>query len=245
MSNSKRALFCILLIFPAQFFAATQIRYSVSSALGMPYARFSGEKLVGGVMFDLSKSIEEHLKTPVEHVVLPRKRIDAAVLAGEIDLRCYVAPQFVDDPDQYVWSSGLFEMADVLFGTANVASPRSIDAIPDRSRVSAVLGYVYPSLDPFFASGRLKREDTTGQDNVHLKMTAGRTPYGLSDSLALDWYEKTTQPHGLSTWRLVISRRDFQCAVPKNGSIDAGVILRALETIKKNNQFPEMLRVYR
>ena len=196
-------------------------------------------------MFDLSKAIEKQLQTPVVYVVLPRKRIDAAVHQGEIDLRCYTSPEFVDNPEQYVWSPGLFEISDVLFGAAGSAFPRSLDAIPAGSAVSTVIGYVYPALDPLFTTGHLKRDDTIGQENVHLKMAAGRTPYGVGDSIALNWYEKETASRGFASWRLVISRRDFQCAIPKNGTADLGKLMKTFEALKKTNQFEEILRRYR
>ena len=245
VTNRKMFLLTILLCLTGKVFAATPIRYSVSTSLSMPYAMFEGEQLVGGIMFDLSKAIEKQLQTPVVYVVLPRKRIDAAVLQGDIDLRCYISPAFVDNPEQYAWSPGLFEISDVLFGTAGSVFPRSLDAIPAGSAVSTVIGYVYPALDSLFATGRLKRDDTVGQENVHLKMAAGRTPYGVGDSIALNWYEKETGFHGLSSWRLVISRRDFQCAIPKNGTADTGRLMKAFEALKKANQFEEILRRYR
>ena len=76
-------------------------------------------------------------------------------------------------------------------------------------------------------------------------MTAGRTPYGVSETMALNWYQRLTPKHRHSTWRLVISRHDFQCGIPKKGTIAASKILKALDAMKKSNQFEEILRKYR
>ena len=225
--------------------ASEALRYSAVSSWNMPYGRFNDEQLVGGIMYDLAIAIGQRTHIPVTFVVLPRKRVDGAALSGDIDLRCYMTPQWTDVPEQYVWSGPLFEIADVIFGTDVTADPRTIAAIPAGSVISTVIGYGYPALDLHFSNGHLKREDTVDQEKVNLKMTAGRTQYGVSETMALHWYQRITPKHRHSTWRLVISRHDFQCGIPKRGNIAASRILKAIESMKKSNQFEEILRKYR
>jgi polar amino acid transport system substrate-binding protein len=225
--------------------AAQPLRYSAVSSWNMPYGRFEGEQLVDGIMFDLAIALEKQLRMPVTFVVLPRKRVDRAALNGEIDLRCYMSPQWTEEPDQYVWSDRLFEVTDVIFGTEATPLPAGLNAIPAGSIISTVLGYGYPDLKPHFSSGQLKRDDAVDQEKVNLKMTAGRTPYGVSETMALNWYQRLTPKHRHSAWRLPISRHDFQCGVPKRGAIAATRILKALEAMKKSNQFEDILRKYR
>ncbi len=225
--------------------AAQTLRYSAVSSWNMPYGRFDGEQLVEGIMYDLAMAIEKQVQIPVTFVVLPRKRVDGAALSGDIDLRCYMTPQWTEMPDQYVWSGKLFEVTDVIFGSESMASPVKVDAIPSGSIVSTVLGYGYPALDAYFASGQLKREDVVDQEKVNLKMTAGRTPYAVSETMALNWYQRLTPKHRHSDWRLVISRHDFQCGIPKKGNIAAARILKAFEAMKKSGQMEDILRKYR
>jgi polar amino acid transport system substrate-binding protein len=225
--------------------AAPTLRYSAVSSWNMPYGRFEGEQLVDGIMYDLAKAVEKLVRMPVRFVVLPRKRVDAAGLQGDIDLRCYVTPQWSELPDQYVWSGRLFEVTDVLFGAEGTPEPRELGDIPTGAIVSTVLGYGYPTLEPHFSSGHLLREDAVDQEKVNLKMSASRTPYAVSETMALNWYQRITPKHRHSGWRLVIARSDFQCAIPKKGNVDAARILKALETMKKSNQFEEILRKYR
>lgn len=225
--------------------AAQTLRYSAVSSWNMPYGRFDGEQLVDGIMFDLAIAIEKQVQIPVTFVALSRKRVDGAALSGDLDLRCYMTPQWTELPDQYVWSGKLFEVTDVIFGTDATPAPAEVDDIPSGSITSTVLGYGYPTLDAHFASGRLKREDAVDQEKVNLKMTAGRTPYGVSETIALNWYQRLTPKHRHSAWRLPISRHDFQCGIPKKGKIPASTILKAFEAMKKSNQFDEILRKYR
>ena len=238
------ALLVCLLVVP-QAWSAQTLRYSAVSSWNMPYARFDGEQVVEGIMYDLAMAVEAQLQIPVTFVVFSRKRVDAAATNGDVDLRCYITPQWTELPEQYVWSGKLFEVSDVIFGTDATAAPASIDEIPFGSVISTVLGYGYPTLDTSFASGRLKREDAVDQEKVNLKLTAARTPYGVSEVVALNWYERLTPNHRHAPWRLVVSKQDFQCGIPKKGNIPAAKILKAFDAMKKANQFEDILRKYR
>lgn len=225
--------------------AAEPLRFSISTSWNMPYAKFEGDKLTGGIMFDLARALEKQMSNPVVFVVLPRKRLDAATLNGDIDLRCYLTPLWTQVPEQFTWSGRLFDITDVFFGTVTTPTPRTVEDIPYGSAVSTVLGYTYPVLEASFAGGQLKREDTVDQEKVMLKVSVGRTLYGTSDVLALDWYKRNTPKHSLSPWSLVFSRKDFQCGVYKGTSFSPASILNALDALKKTGRIDEILRAYR
>ena len=221
------------------------LRFAASSAWAMPYGKFEADRLTGGILYDLARALEKPLNLPVSIVVLPRKRIDGAVLAGDVDLRCYSNPQWTAVPGEHVWSKTIFELSDVIFGNASVADPKNLQGLMQGVGVSTVLGYDYQSLNPLFTSGALKRDDAVDQEKVLLKLSMGRTPYGVSDGLALQWYIKNTPKHSLAAWRVTLSRNDFQCGVPKKGRIPAARILAALDELKKSGKIDEILRNYR
>ncbi len=136
------------------------------------------------------------------YVVLPRKRIDAAALQGEIDLRCYISPGFVDNPDHYVWSPGLFEISDVLFGAGSTLC------------------------------------------------------VGASEAGRYDWLGKCPPENDCGTHALWRERFDCAELVRKRNRIprvcvlatgdftaDTGRLIKALEALKKANQFEEICAV--
>jgi polar amino acid transport system substrate-binding protein len=233
---------CIFLQTPA---AAEALRVAASTSWNLPYAKFENERLTGGIVFDLAQSVAKAIAMPLEFVALPRKRLDGAALAGDFDLRCYFNPQWTEIPDRFVWSPKLFELSDVIFGTESTPEPKDLASLTNGALISTVLGYGYPTLEPLFLSGKLKREDAVGQENVMLKMTALRTQYGVSDVLALNWYMRITPKHRLSTWRLGIARQDFQCAIPRTSKVSPAVIFKALDEIKRSGKIDEILKSYR
>ncbi len=239
------AALCISLLASHYAVAEEPLRFAASSAWAMPYGKFESDRLTGGILFDLARALEKPLNLPVSIVVLPRKRIDGAVLAGDVDLRCYSNPQWTSVPGEHVWSKTLFDLSDVVFGNASVADPKNLQGLTQGVGVGTVLGYDYQSLNPLFTSGSLKRDDAADQEKVLLKLSMGRTPYGVSDALALQWYTKNTPQHRLSNWRVTLSRNDFQCGVPKKGRIPAAKILAALDDLKKSGKIEGILRNYR
>ena len=244
-TNLTKFLLFVVLLFTQPSWAEQTLRYSVASSWNMPYANFYNNKIIDGIMYDIAIAIGKQLHMPITFVVLPRKRIDYAAHTGDIDIRCYLSPRWVDSPDQYVWSGQLFEITDVVFGRSEISNPTDIQNIPDGSLISVVLGYEYPELNVYFNSGKLKRDDTTDQEKVNRKITADLTPYGVSESMALNWYERVIPEHGHSNWRLVFSTHDFQCGIPKSGRINSSKIIKALLYMKSHNEFETILQKYK
>lgn len=211
----------------------------------MPYARFQGDHIVEGVVFDLLTAVGEALKRPVRQVVLPRKRLDDAVLAGEIDLRCYINPQWTAVSDNMVWSEVLFKSSDVLVGAEKTPPPPDLYHLSSRAMVSTVLGFQYPALEPLFATGLLRRDDAADQMTALTKLGAGREVYGVSDALMLDWYMRNNPEPHLAAWRLPISTAEVHCAVPKSGAVPARILLQALHAIKQSGRMESILKAYR
>lgn len=243
MSLAKAIVALLLaMIFPA---SAQPLRFVVSTSYSMPYGKYESEKLVGGLIFDLGTELAKSLGMTLEFIELPRKRIDDASLSGKVDVRCHTNPKWSSIAEQFVWSDPLFEMSDIVF--AGEANPplANLSDITSPTIISAVLGYSYPGLDAAFAAGRLKREDTFDQDKVMLKVSAGRTPYGVSNNLALDWYRRTTPMHRLADWQLVIEKVGFYCAVPKASPLPPDRILKALAKMKKSGRIEALRRNYR
>ncbi len=225
--------------------AEQNLRFGVTLSATMPDAQFQDEKLVGGIMYDLGQALSKQLAMPVYYVALPRKRIGVEVRAGKADILCENNPKWSEAPEQYVWSEPLFEWSIVIFGHNSTPKLNNVANIPAGSTISTVLGYHYPALDPFFNNGKLTREDAITEQNVILKLNAGRTDYGVSESLVLSWYKKTNPNHHVSPWQLAISSIGSHCAIPLKGKIPSAIIIDALEELKRKGSIENILNKYR
>jgi len=245
MHTKQITLGMMSLLLCAQTLAAGPLRFAANTSWSMPIARFDGERLNGGMMFDLGEALGAAVGSPVSYVPLPRKRIEGASLAGEIDVRCHINPQWTDAPDAYLWTEPLYELSDVIFGGSAAKPLRQAADAANGSVVSTVLGYRYPSLDPLFESGQLKREDTVDQEKVMLKITAARTPYGVTNNSTLDWYRRTTAKHDVADWKVVIATSAIHCAIPKASTWTGRPLVEALNSLKRNGKIEAMLHNYR
>lgn len=223
----------------------TVLRVSVSTSWNLPIAQVEDNRLQSGILMDLYQAIGQRTGLPIDPVVLPRKRIEGAVVSGAIDLRCYIHPKWTGASDDYEWSKPLFKLRDVLFAHEGTPALEAIARIPAGTPISTTLGYAYPKLDALFADGRLRRDDAVEEEKVLLKMTAGRTPYGLVNSLALDWYRKKVPAHRLAPWTLEIDSQPIHCAAPKNAAVAPARTLAAIEELRKSGRIDAILRAYR
>ena len=223
-------------------YAAEPLRVAVGSSQTMPMMQFYRGEPNAGIVHDIVHALGIALNRPLAFVVLPRARIELAVLDGEADLTCYTNPKWVRKPERFEWSPPLFPVQDVLFGHASVPRPADVTAIPQGTRVGAARGYVFPVLADRFADLRLVREDADDNEKVLLKVSAGRTPYAVANRFALDWYRRTVRAHAIGDWAIEVQREDFQCSLPKGGREDPAPIFAALDRLKREGRLEAILK---
>lgn len=224
---------------------AEPLRVLVSSAWAMPLLDQRAERVRGGIVPDLAQAVAQRVGLPVAFVVLPRARMDAAAVAGDVDLRCYVRPTWSSTPEAYVWSEELFSVDNVIVGHTGVPEPRSLAALPARTTLGTARAFRYPLLEAGFEAGTWVREDATDQEKLLLKLALRRHPYAVTDVLTLAWFLRQSPTAALAPWRLVISQEAVHCAVPKAGRVQASRLLAAVEAVRRSGELNTILNRYR
>lgn len=227
------------------FSQAEPLRFLASSSWNMPYGDIQSDRISGGIVFDMAQAIGETLKLPVSFLVMPRNRTDAAVIAGDVDVRCYANPGWTKIPDLHLWTKPLFEAPDVVVGKATIAPISSLDQIPAGTPIGTVLGFVYPALDDRLNDGRLLRDNAVDGEKNLLKLVVGRFPYAVSNSLVVDWYLRQSPTAEIAKWRFPLGKGEFHCAVVKTARTDPQRILNAIERLKTSGQLEKILAKYR
>lgn len=234
-----------LTMFSAAACAAPPLRVAVSTAWAMPVGAVESGNLQSGIVYDVYQEIGQALGREVKQVVVPRKRLGVVGNEGEIDLRCHATRGWVNAPEKFEWTRPLYTVEDVLFGSRQKPAPESLAGVPGHTSVTTVLGYSYPALDALFASGRLVRDDSPNEAKVLQKVTAGRAEFGVVSSIALHWYRKSTERHGLANWELSIESTPILCAIPKAGSVSAKEIREAIDQLIRSGKVEKLLARYR
>lgn len=238
-----RALACLLLAGQAMAEELPPLRFAVSDGWTMPLINILDGQASGGILYDLQLRLAEKVGRRAELLVRPRLRMQQMLVSGEIDVRCYVNPAWLQESHhQYIWSVPFMVQHDLLVGRD--ARPVALSELNGES-IGTVLGFVYPTLEPQFASGQLRRDDARSQELVLEKLHAGRQRYGVSNSLSLAWYNR--EHAGAQQLYPVkeLAADLVACIVRDEPDIPTMRLLRALVQMSQDGEFEAILARYR
>ncbi|SFW58527.1 MULTISPECIES: substrate-binding periplasmic protein [Pseudomonas] len=219
------------------------LRFAITDGWAMPLVQIERGRPIQGIIPDIMTSLATQIGKPAQFHVLSRARLDGAMKHGEIDLRCYVSPDWVKDNSDYLWSIPLFFQRDLLVATTSTpatVTPTTLSPQP----IGTVLGYSYPTLQPLFDAGQLHRDDARSQEQVLAKLLAGRYRYGISSQWALDWFNQRhtvdRQLHEVA----VLQEQLLSCYVRNDPNIPAQRILRTLLNMKTSGEIDAIIQLY-
>ncbi|WP_372867508.1 hypothetical protein [Pseudomonas sp.] len=93
------------------------LRFAVSESWAMPMIHIEHGQATGGILYDLQQRLAEKVGRRAEMLVGPRLRIQQMLVRGEIDVRCYVNPAWLNESHhQYIWSVPFMVQRDLLVG---------------------------------------------------------------------------------------------------------------------------------
>lgn len=221
------------------------LRFSVTESWAMPMMRIENGQATGGILYDLQHRLAEKVGRRAELQVMPRMRVQQIMVRGEIDVRCYVNPEWLQESHhQYIWSVPFMNQRDVLV-TRNKSSQ---DLRPEQlhgKAIGTVLGFTYPRLNSMFARGQLRRDDARTQELVLDKLMAHRYDYAVSNDQALKWYNRHLPPgqHLHEAHELAVDL--MSCIVRNEPDVPTMQLLRAMVRMKEDGEFEEILSRYR
>jgi len=219
------------------------LRFSVIESWAMPLIKVDNGEAVGGIVYDLQMRLAQKVGRRAEMLVLPRKRVQAMLVRGEIDVRCYVNPNWMTESHhQYIWSVPFMTQRDLLVAR----TPRTVTLEQLHGElVGTVLGYVYPQLQPKFDSHDLQRDDARTQELALLKLDAGRNNYAVSSELTLNWFNRDQPPHHKLQPLLELSSDLASCIVRDEPDVPTMALLRAMVQMSNDGEFEKILARYR
>lgn len=224
--------------------ASATLRFSAVDSWAMPLAEFKDNRLVGGIIHDLIQGLAQRLDMPAEIQVLPRNRVELALKQGEIDVRCYISPKWIDNSEEYLWSVPFIRQRDLIVarqGSEGISGP---DALSGQS-IGTVLGYTYPRLQQQFDRGAVQRDDARNQELVLQKLLAGRYQYALSNELALAWFNRDLPDSDQLIGVATLDEEPVSCLVRNDPDLPAQRILHTLLQMKESGEIDDILTRYR
>lgn len=239
----KPGLFLVVLcaaLLPAR---AERITFAVSTGSAMPMTEFQHETLTAGLLKDVGDALAHELGMEAVYLVLPRKRVEAALLSGQADLLCDLRPEWLDSK-QWVWTGPVFSNSMTIVSRADTAPLARLSQLHGQ-RVGTVLGYRYPELEKHLGAAFARDDAITDEQNTS-KLLSGRFSYMMSNSLYYD-YQRKVHPKGALLNRAVFTIRPFDtyCALPPKGRLDPDQVNRAILTLRKRGDMQAIYQRYR
>ena len=240
----RSAMGALLLVSTGCFAEQLPLRFAITDGWAMPMVQIERGRPTQGIIPDIMTSLATQVGMSAQFHVLSRARLDGAMKHGEVDLRCYVSPDWVDDKSgDYLWSVPLFFQRDLLVGMPGAPGP-VMPADLAQQAIGTVLGYTYPTLQPLFDSRNLRRDNARSQDQVLEKLLAGRYRYGVTNQWALDWFNQRHTADRQLQIVAVLQERQLSCYLRDNPAIPTQRILRTLLKMKTSGEIDAIVQLY-
>lgn len=198
------------------------------SATGATVPRF--QEVLGAA---LARSMGRKLR----FVGLPRKRMVAALEAGEGDVVCGFTPDWM--PGALEWSRAFIPVGDVLLSSPHAPAPARLEDLKGK-RVGTVLGFHYPDVEKRLGADFLRDDAPTSPLSLR-KWQLGRSDYVIAPRSAVDkLIAADAMPPGYHL--LPINETKTACAVAPHGNVRLHELNGAIEALEKSGEMARLLR---
>jgi len=187
-----RTVFCLMAVSMGLVSAAhatpenKEIIVGFNNVAWPPYLVEEPNGKIHGIMIDVMKAIASKHGFSVKITPLPEKRAIRGIAGGDIDAYSK-AKEWVKNPDLYLWTDPVVDSTDVLiFPKDRPVAFETPDDLKGK-KIGAILGYRYPLLDPYFADGRIKRDDVKKDSLMLAKLLKGRDDAAIINKHVALW----------------------------------------------------------
>jgi polar amino acid transport system substrate-binding protein len=210
-----------------------------------PYLIVQGSE-PAGIMWDVVELIVPRLGYQVEARKIPRKRVDQMLEDGYID-GTPRAIEWTEEPDKFLFTDAIVNVEEVFFFPK--ASELDFTHPSDLFGKTVVthLGYLYPSLAPYFEDQRIRRFDVSRDRDMFRFLRHGdRFDTALADRLVGQWILRNEgMAEEFITSEKAISQYGFRLMLRPGWTDFAESFNRELGVIRENGELDAILDNYR
>lgn len=225
------------------------ITYGMNDSNSPPFLQLDNSTetpvIQGGLFFDIGIELGRKLKRPINFMLSPRKRLDSGLADGEIELVCFNTEVWAGSyAKDYNWSVPIFKQFNLVVGLKKTMHNAQIKSLKDMKgrTLGTVLGFVYPSLIPYFNDGRIKREDViSGATNVE-KLQSERVQYIVLNNLEYNYYRRKNM--NLQGAPFEIDPIHVKCASSKKSDLKIYDINAAVKKLNKSGRLQKVFLLH-
>lgn len=232
----------IVIFLVAKVTHASELVMAISSGSAMPMTEIRDGELQGGILKEFGDALGAHLRLQPRYVILPRTRVEGALLRGHADLLCDLRPEWLDN-QIFLWSDAIISNRMIVAMRRETPMPGSLTAIAGR-RVGAIRGYRYPEIEQLLAT--IERDNAANDSQNLDKLLLRRFDFIFTNRIYFDYQRKVHPERArLSPHYLTITDFDTYCAVPAHGKVDISVLNQAISALKAQGVIQSILARYR
>lgn len=207
----------------------------------MPFVDLQRGQLAGGILKDLGEAIAERIGRKASFLVVPSKRVSAALDNGEADVLCYTAPAWTD-ARHVRWSRPVFDYTGAVARRADAPPLQQLAQLANE-RLGTVAGYRYLEVEAALGTGYL-RDDAPDMGRNLAKLTAGRVRYAMTEKLTLAYAMRESPAPGPQLALATVSYPTY-CVFSTRRGLPLANLDRAVETLVADGSVERILARYR
>lgn len=234
-------LFFLLLFSGTLWAQQKELRAAIPDGLAPPLVFASKDGKFEGLVPEYTNALAEALGRKSSLSIITRYRLDGYLQKGKVDVHCYTSPVWAANKEALDFSKPIFIKREVIVGPAPM--PKKISGLQGKT-VGAMLQYVYPLLDPYFSSGKIKREDSLSEEANLKKLLNGRLFYVVTDEIFLDYFRMAHPEIDKNRERLFMQDYPIACSVSRKGQVSVKELDKAIDQIKSNGKLENIFKKY-
>lgn len=223
------------------------LRYGVFESMGYPfYVAGTASAPPTGLLIELGDAIARQLNMGLQAVPLPRRRVEPALVQGQIEMLCYFNPSWAEQPDKLAWSVAMLPQIERVVGPKGARMGSTPNWEFEGKRVALQLGYHYPVLQSLIDAGKAVRVD---QSKVALQFRS--LEIRMADLLVTSegeiegYFNDNPNARGdFEVSRTAFSVTPTHCAIGRTSRLSMADIDKAIARLQSSGDMERMAKRY-
>ncbi|CAM3933811.1 transporter substrate-binding domain-containing protein [Roseateles saccharophilus] len=214
----------------------------VDSAVQMPQALIRDEQVVDGLQHDIALEIGRRVGRAVRFRVVPRRRVDALLLAGdEADLICTYLPAWLPGPLQ--WSRPFLDDGELLVTARRRAPPQHLRDAAGQP-IGTIAGFEYTQVAAELGAGFV-RDDGPNLEGLLRKLARGRVDHALVGRSSFEYLLRRGEVPLPLHPPLLVTHWRASCALSPHASLTLAELDAALAAMQADASLARIVDRYR
>lgn len=227
--------------------AAERLRIAVYESLDFPLSVFDKDwHLGGGLQKEFGDRMAQLLEANPVYQPYSRRRIENAVISGEVDLLCYTSPKWLERPSEVIWSIPTVPQIERIAMLTGKIMPENFPEQLLGKKLATQLGYRYPEIEQLVANGQIKRVDQANVPGMFRMVELGGADALVAAETEIEgFFKKNPEKRPLfQVSKSAFSNLSTQCALSFKSQWKIEQIDRAIRRMQDSGELEKMMRNY-